>query len=169
LRAPARPLARLAGAQVLLSLLPDFSSLGFVSALGALMSICYCMIATGLAAAYKPAGPVDYAPVHDTPVTQRVFDVFAAITTMLFAYGGHNIALEIQATLPQPPTVRRMMRGVHIAFVITGGRARPPRAAAPVPLCGSVAAPRCYALPRDREAVEWPAGAGSAGRHASRF
>ena len=35
-------------------------------------------------------------------------------------YGGHNIALEIQATLPHPPTVARMMRGVHIAFVFTG-------------------------------------------------
>ena len=35
-------------------------------------------------------------------------------------YGGHNIALEIQATLPNSPTVKRMMRGVHIAFVVTG-------------------------------------------------
>lgn len=35
-------------------------------------------------------------------------------------YSGHNIALEIQATLPRPPTVQRMMRGVHIAFVLTG-------------------------------------------------
>ena len=34
--------------------------------------------------------------------------------------GGHNIALEIQATLPSPPTVRRMMRGVNVAFVVTG-------------------------------------------------
>ena len=35
-------------------------------------------------------------------------------------YGGHNMALEIQASLPRPPTVRRMLRGVHIAFVFTG-------------------------------------------------
>jgi hypothetical protein len=110
--------------QILLSQLPDFSALGFVSALGALMSVCYCAIATGLAAAYRPAGPVDFSPKHDTPVEQRVFDIFAAITTMLFAYGGHNIALEIQATLPSPPTIRRMMRGVHIAFVVTGARRR---------------------------------------------
>jgi Transmembrane amino acid transporter protein len=39
---------------------------------------------------------------------------------MLFAYGGHNIALEIQATLPSPPsTVGRMMRGVWAAFILT--------------------------------------------------
>eukprot|EP00878_Enallax_costatus_P034216 GHUV01037901.1.p1 GENE.GHUV01037901.1~~GHUV01037901.1.p1 ORF type:complete len:114 (-),score=1.87 GHUV01037901.1:147-488(-) len=38
--------------------------------------------------------------------------------------GGHNVALEIQATIPitaeQPSTVKPMMRGVNITFVVTG-------------------------------------------------
>jgi hypothetical protein len=42
---------------------------------------------------------------------------------MMFAYGGHNIALEIQATLPSTPehpsTINRMMRGVWAAFILT--------------------------------------------------
>ena len=42
---------------------------------------------------------------------------------LLFS-GGHNVALEIQATIPitseQPSTVKPMMRGVNITFVVTG-------------------------------------------------
>lgn len=112
------------GLQVLLSQLPDFSSLGVVSLLGALMSVGYCAIATGLAAAYRPEVAPDYSnPLPDNSamsVTNRIIDIFAAISTILFAYGGHNIALEIQATLPSPPTIKRMMRGVNLAFVVTG-------------------------------------------------
>ncbi|KAI8470815.1 MAG: amino acid transmembrane transporter [Monoraphidium minutum] len=112
------------GLQVLLSQLPDFTSLGFVSALGAVMSIGYCTIATGLAAAYRaeerPAYTVPLPDHSPATVVARVMDIFAAISTILFAYGGHNIALEIQATLPNPPTVKRMMRGVHAAFIVTG-------------------------------------------------
>ena len=38
---------------------------------------------------------------------------------MAFAYGGHNVVLEIQATLPHPPsTVKPMMKGVYVAYVI---------------------------------------------------
>ncbi|KAI8470818.1 MAG: transmembrane amino acid transporter protein-domain-containing protein [Monoraphidium minutum] len=111
------------GLQILLSQLPDFGSLGFVSALGSLMSVGYCTIATGLAAAYRPEVRPAYSVPLDTSasgMTHRVIDVFAAISTILFAYGGHNIALEIQATLPEVPTVKRMMRGVNAAFVVTG-------------------------------------------------
>ena len=98
---------------------PD--KLSLVSLLGALMSLCYCGIATVVSGLHKPTPEVSYqAGLGETPV-DFTFGVFNAITTMLFAYGGHNIALEIQATLPAPPsTVRRMMRGVNAAFVITG-------------------------------------------------
>jgi hypothetical protein len=50
--------------------------------------------------------------------------IFNALTTILFAYGGHNVALEIQATIPvsgqQPSTVPAMMRGVNVTFIVTG-------------------------------------------------
>ena len=109
-----------AGAQLLLSQLPDFSSLGVVSLIGAIMSATYCSIAVALSLMATPPPDVDYAPLaNSTSRAGAVFDVFNALTTVLFAYGGHNIALEIQATLPRPPTVRRMLRGVHIAFVAT--------------------------------------------------
>ena len=101
--------------------LPSFNELGLVSLMGAIMSLCYCGIATVVSGLHKPGPEVNYQPGVDTPRMVHTFGVFNAITTMLFAYGGHNIALEIQATLPAPPsTVRRMMRGVNAAFVLTG-------------------------------------------------
>jgi amino acid permease len=106
--------------QLVLSMLPDFSSLGVVSLLGALMSAGYCTIAVVLAATAKVPADVVYTPMIALSPIQKVFAMFNALSTIMFAYGGHNMALEIQATLPQPPTVKRMMRGVHIAFVMTG-------------------------------------------------
>jgi amino acid permease len=50
--------------------------------------------------------------------------IFNALTSILFAYGGHNVALEIQATLPvdqkHPSTVPPMMKGVNVTFIVTG-------------------------------------------------
>jgi amino acid permease len=103
--------------------LPSFNDLSIVSLVGALMSVCYCSIATILAAMHRPGPetPTNYTPGHGLSATEHTFGVFNAITTMLFAYGGHNIALEVQATLPSPPsTVGPMMKGVNAAFVLTG-------------------------------------------------
>lgn len=43
----------------------------------------------------------------------------AAVWQVAFAYGGHNVVLEIQATLPHPPsTVKPMMKGVYVAYMV---------------------------------------------------
>lgn len=114
------------GLQLFLSLLPSFNELSLVSLVGAIMSMAYCTIAVAMAASIKPApGSVNYDPmsVDRTPM-ERTMGVFNALTSILFAYGGHNVALEIQATLPitpeHPSTVQRMMWGVNVTFVITG-------------------------------------------------
>lgn len=114
--------------QLLLSLLPSFNELGMVSLLGALMSVCYCTIAvamSGVSINSHGTGTVNYNPalVSRTPL-EKAMGIFNAMTTILFAYGGHNIALEVQATLPvspkEPSTVPRMMKGVNWTFCITG-------------------------------------------------
>ena len=70
---------------------------------------------------HRPGPDISYTPGHGLSTMEHTFGVFNAITTMLFAYGGHNIALEVQATLPSPPsTVGPMMRGVNAAFILTG-------------------------------------------------
>eukprot|EP00878_Enallax_costatus_P014279 GHUV01014936.1.p1 GENE.GHUV01014936.1~~GHUV01014936.1.p1 ORF type:complete len:415 (+),score=64.43 GHUV01014936.1:364-1608(+) len=114
------------GLQLLLSMLPSFDDLRMVSLLGALMSLAYCTIAVAMSATVNPGTSVNYSPalVHKAPV-KRVMDVFNALTTVFFAYGGHNVALEIQATIPcggthPSSTVSTMMKGVNVTFLLTG-------------------------------------------------
>lgn len=109
--------------------LPSFNDLKFVSLLGALMSAAYCCIAIVMSGTVHPGPDVNYSPaaVQSSPV-ERIMGVFNAMTTVFFAYGGHNVALEIQATIPSDAktpnmhtsTVPAMMRGVNVTFLITG-------------------------------------------------
>jgi hypothetical protein len=111
--------------------LPSFNDLRFVSLLGALMSAAYCCIAIVMSGTVHPGPDVNYNPaaVPRSPV-ERIMGVFNAMTTVFFAYGGHNVALEIQATIPSDAktlnmhmsTVPAMMRGVNVTFLITGAR-----------------------------------------------
>lgn len=88
------------------------------------MSASYCIIAVAMCATVKPSG-VNYNPqaVGRSQIAS-VMGTFNALTTVLFAYGGHNVALEIQATIGRtekhPSTVQPMMKGVNWTFVITG-------------------------------------------------
>ena len=73
-----------------------------MSLLGAAMSACYSTIAfgTSLAAA---AGPrtASYGPRHESRAA-LVFGAFNALGTIMFAFGGHAILLEVQVLLSCP-------------------------------------------------------------------
>ncbi len=59
--------------------------------------------------------------VHHMGTGDYVFSIFNALGTVAFAYAGHNVSLEIQATLPstpQEPSSIAMWRGVKLAYVI---------------------------------------------------
>ena len=50
-----------------------------------------------------------------------VFNFFNALGSMAFAYGGHNVVMEIQATMPSTPhrpSKKPMWKGVIVAYVI---------------------------------------------------
>jgi len=56
---------------------------------------------------------------HSTAGT--VFDFFNALGTIAFAYAGHNVVLEIQATIPstpEKPSKVPMWRGVVVAYIV---------------------------------------------------
>ncbi|KAF8067258.1 acyl-protein thioesterase 1 [Scenedesmus sp. PABB004] len=107
------------GLQLLLSLLPSFNELSLVSLLGALVSLGYCTIAVAMSATVNPPrGSVNYDPAAvPRSDLSRVMGIFNAITSVLFAYGGHNVALEIQARAA--PGGSRQTR-VNVTFVLTG-------------------------------------------------
>ncbi|WIA19602.1 hypothetical protein OEZ85_005540 [Tetradesmus obliquus] len=113
-------------AMVALAMLPSFDDIRWVSLMGSLMSMAYCIIAFAMSASVKPDSTVNYVPAAVPRSTiDRVMGIFNALTSILFAYGGHNVALEIQATIPvggRHPltTIPAMMKGVNVTFLVTG-------------------------------------------------
>lgn len=84
----------------------------------------YSTIAWAIPASYGHStplvGPVNYKlPVQS--VSAHVFNAFNALGTVAFAYAGHNVVLEIQATIPstkERPSKIPMWRGVVLAYII---------------------------------------------------
>ncbi|KAK7401487.1 hypothetical protein VNO78_13013 [Psophocarpus tetragonolobus] len=107
--------------QIMLSQTPNFNKLKTVSSLAALMSICYSLIAFVMSIVEG----VKYHPssygVRSHTAAGKTFDAFNALGTIAFAFAGHSVASEIQATLPstdEKPSRIPMWRGVSVAYTI---------------------------------------------------
>ncbi len=64
--------------------------------------------------------PDYHLPYHHN-VGGYIFEVFNALGTVAFAYAGHNVVLEIQATIPstpERPSKIAMWRGVILAYIV---------------------------------------------------
>jgi hypothetical protein len=49
------------------------------------MSVGYCSVAIWLSLARGPSADVDYTPLKGQSATQKVFSIFAALSTLMFA------------------------------------------------------------------------------------
>ncbi|KAL1531577.1 Lysine histidine transporter 1 [Salvia divinorum] len=102
-----------------LSQLPSFNSISGVSLAAAVMSISYSTVAWGASIQRGVQGGVEYG--YKSRMPGSMFDFFNALGSVAFAYGGHNVVMEIQATMPstpQNPSRRPMWKGVVVAYVI---------------------------------------------------
>ncbi|XP_047156221.1 lysine histidine transporter-like 5 [Vigna umbellata] len=107
--------------QILLSQTPNFHNLKAVSSLAAVMSICYSMVAFIMSVIEGLKGHPRSYDVRSHTTAGRTFDAFNALGTIAFAFAGHSVALEIQATLPstvEKPSKIPMWRGVVVAYSI---------------------------------------------------
>lgn len=77
--------------------LPNFNALFLVSLLAAFMSISYSTIGWVAAVAEGSTAGVSYALVGGK--TAKIMGIFNGLGTMVFAYGGHSVVLEIQVRL----------------------------------------------------------------------
>lgn len=132
-------IAIFAAVQLVLAQLPNFNSIAAISLAAAIMSISYSTIAWAIPLRYGHKLPgqnqglkpisydfPQYKPGSGNPGTplsdmDRVFGFFNALGTIAFAYAGHNVVLEIQATLPSTPdrpSKVEMWRGVMVAYGI---------------------------------------------------
>ncbi|KAM7483427.1 hypothetical protein LguiB_008010 [Lonicera macranthoides] len=103
-----------------LSHLPDFNSIAGVSLIAAVMSLSYSTIAWA-ASVHRGVQPdVSYAPRSST-TPGRVFQFISALGDIAFAFAGHNVVLEIQATMPstpENPSKKPMWKGVIFAYIV---------------------------------------------------
>ena len=63
---------------------------------------------------------VDYS-LRATTTPGKVFGFFGALGDVAFAYAGHNVVLEIQATIPstpEKPSKKPMWQGVVLAYIV---------------------------------------------------
>ncbi|XP_048128515.1 lysine histidine transporter 1-like isoform X2 [Rhodamnia argentea] len=109
-----------ASVHFVLSHLPNFNSIAGVSLAAAVMSLSYSTIAW-TAALHKGVQPDVQYGYRAKSVAGTVFDFFSALGSVAFAYAGHNVVLEIQATIPSTPgkpSKVPMWRGVIFAYII---------------------------------------------------
>lgn len=74
---------------------PNFHKLSAISLLAAVMSISYSTIAIGVSAHAGRQPGAEYN-LNGFTKAEGVFGIFNALGTIAFAYGGHNVVLEIQ-------------------------------------------------------------------------
>ncbi|GMY05338.1 lysine histidine transporter-like 8 [Fagus crenata] len=108
-------------AAVLLSQLPNLNSIAGVSLIGAITAIGYCTLIWVVSVAEGRLPAVSYKTVHAKTQTAEVFSVLNALGIVAFAFRGHNLILEIQATMPSSekhPSRVPMWRGVKFAYLL---------------------------------------------------
>ncbi|BFG32350.1 hypothetical protein CerSpe_186240 [Prunus speciosa] len=109
-----------ASVHFVLSHLPSFNSIAGVSLAAAVMSLSYSTIAW-TASVHKGVDPqVQYGPKASS-TAGNVFNFFSALGNVAFAFAGHNVVLEIQATIPstpEKPSKKPMWKGVFVAYVV---------------------------------------------------
>uniref|UniRef100_A0A803QL86 Amino acid transporter transmembrane domain-containing protein n=1 Tax=Cannabis sativa TaxID=3483 RepID=A0A803QL86_CANSA len=109
-----------ASVHFVLSHLPNFNSISGVSLCAAVMSLSYSTIAWSASVDKGVQSDVDYS-YKATTNTGVVLDFFTALGDVAFAYAGHNVVLEIQATIPstpEKPSKGPMWRGVIVAYIV---------------------------------------------------
>ncbi|EEF33263.1 amino acid transporter, putative [Ricinus communis] len=82
--------------------LPNFNSVAGVSLAAAVMSLSYSTIAWVGSLAHGRVDNVSYA-YKETSGADHMFRVFNALGQISFAFAGHAVVLEIQATIPSTP------------------------------------------------------------------
>ncbi|KAE8021373.1 hypothetical protein FH972_007267 [Carpinus fangiana] len=109
-----------ASVHFVLSHLPNFHSISGVSLAAAVMSLSYSTIAWGASVDKGVQPNVEYG-YKAKSTSGTVFNFLSALGEVAFAYAGHNVVLEIQATIPstpEKPSKGPMWKGVLIAYIV---------------------------------------------------
>ncbi|XP_017248838.1 amino acid permease 6 [Daucus carota subsp. sativus] len=112
--------------QIILSQIPNFHKLSWLSILAAVMSFAYSSIGLGLSIA-KVAGGGAHPKTTMTGTTvgvdvtgsEKIWRTFQSIGDIAFAYNYSTVLIEIQDTLRSPPAENKVMKKASLAGVST--------------------------------------------------
>ncbi|KAL8058894.1 hypothetical protein ABFX02_03G051700 [Erythranthe guttata] len=105
---------------IVLSQLPNLNSIAGLSLVGAVTAITYSTMVWVLSVSQQRPPTLSYEPISMPTSTASVFTVLNALGIVAFAFRGHNLVLEIQATMPstfKKPAHVPMWRGAKVAYV----------------------------------------------------
>eukprot|EP01026_Neomeris_dumetosa_P013637 TRINITY_DN1480_c0_g1_i1.p1 TRINITY_DN1480_c0_g1~~TRINITY_DN1480_c0_g1_i1.p1 ORF type:complete len:468 (-),score=20.59 TRINITY_DN1480_c0_g1_i1:1764-3110(-) len=110
--------------QLILAHVKDFHSLWFLSLLGSTFALSYSSIACILSILTiirnKDNGVDVVYEVTNESNSEYVFNLLNAMGAIVFAFAGHSVLLETQATLKSPPsTVAPMMIAILITYILS--------------------------------------------------
>ncbi|RZC52025.1 hypothetical protein C5167_020451 [Papaver somniferum] len=106
---------------IVLSQLTNLNSIAGLSLVGAITAIVYCTIVWVLSVTQMRRPSMSYQPISSPTATASPFSIFNALGVIAFAFRGHNLALEIQATMPSTfkhPAHVPMWRGAKVAYTL---------------------------------------------------
>ncbi|KAG8048687.1 hypothetical protein GUJ93_ZPchr0009g632 [Zizania palustris] len=106
---------------IVLSQLPNLNSIAGVSLIGGATAITYCTMSWVLSVSEPRSPTISYEPIAYTSFGSSLFSTMNALGIIAFVFRGHNLALEIQATMPSTfkhPAHVPMWRGAKVAYVL---------------------------------------------------
>uniref|UniRef100_A0A2N9IXC8 Amino acid transporter transmembrane domain-containing protein n=1 Tax=Fagus sylvatica TaxID=28930 RepID=A0A2N9IXC8_FAGSY len=104
---------------IVLSQLPNLNSIAGLSLVGAVTAITYSTMVWVLSVSQQRPPPISYEPLSSPSFSASVFSVLNALGIVAFAFRGHNLVQEIQATMPSTfkhPAHVPMWRGAKVAY-----------------------------------------------------
>lgn len=111
--------------EIILSQLPNFHELWWLSIVASSMSFIYSFIAIGLSIAKIASGDVGHTSITgvavgvDVSQADKVWGVLLALGNIAFAYSYSMILIEIQDTLKSPPAENKQMKKATLVGVST--------------------------------------------------
>ncbi|KAG7653734.1 Amino acid transporter transmembrane domain [Arabidopsis suecica] len=111
--------------QIMLSQIPNFHKLSFLSIIATVMSFCYASIGIGLSVATVTSGKVGKTGLTGTVVgvdvtaSEKLWRSFQAVGDIAFSYAYSIVLVEIQDTLKSTPPENKVMKKASLAGVST--------------------------------------------------
>ncbi|KAI5655980.1 hypothetical protein M9H77_24773 [Catharanthus roseus] len=105
---------------IVLSQLPNLNSIAGLSLVGAVTAITYSTMVWVLSISQPRPPSISYEPISLPSASASLFSVLNALGIIAFAFRGHNLVLEIQATMPSTfkhPAYVPMWKGAKVAYV----------------------------------------------------